>query len=164
MKYYTGKGDKGETIFLHKKIKKSAKLVKAVGDLDELNTFIGFSYSLIKDQEIKDLLKRIEYDLYQMSSEVAGYKKSFTKEKLDFLEKELDKYSNKIEDLHSFIYPNGNEAAVSLNLCRAICRRAERSLVEVTKNQWILAYINRLSSLFFVLFRYLNKGSEEIIN
>ncbi len=160
MKYYTGRGDNGETDLFRKRTKKNSNAVEAIGDIDELSSIIGLAYSLTSNEKVKETLKNIEKDLYIINSELAGYRKDSLQENLKRIEKEIDEYSLNVKDIHKFVYPNGNTESTIINICRAVCRRAERHTVSVTKNKEILSYMNRLSSLFFVLFRYLNDKEE----
>ena len=78
-----------------------------------------------------------------------------------FAEESIDKYETELDELKSFILPGGSECASILHVCRSICRRAEREIVELSNlekvNKEVIVYVNRLSDLFFVLSRYENK-------
>jgi cob(I)alamin adenosyltransferase len=163
MKYYTGKGDAGETYICHVKVAKTDKLIKAIGELDELNAYIGYTLSKIKYGSVRDALEKIEHDIYLLSGQISGYasdvnpKEGISEENIKFLENAMETYSKDLKDITNFVYPDGLDDATSINICRAIARRAERSILEAeVKDDFILRYINRLSSFFFVLFRHLN--------
>ncbi len=169
MKYYSGKGDDGMTDIAGKRIKKNENIIKLVGALDELNSFIGYSMSKIRYEDIKLILKDIEYKLYIISAHVTGYsgiiKKddelSITKEDVSYLESKIDSLAKETEDITKFIYPNGSESATILNICRTITRKVERFAIDCgIRDENLLAYLNRLSSLFFVLFRVINEREE----
>jgi cob(I)alamin adenosyltransferase len=164
MKYYSGIGDKGYTFTFEKKHKKSEPIVNAIGTLDELSAFLGLAESACTYEEIKGLLKNIELAVYTISSEVAYEAagklalKRLAESDVSFLEGKTDDYGKFIKDIKRFVYPNGSISSTSINVCRAVARRAEREAVAAgIKNDVVLKYLNRLSSLLFVLFRYVNE-------
>lgn len=166
MKYYTGNGDEGLTDLTRKRVKKDNKMIEFIGTLDELNAFLGYSISKIKYDDVKSILKNIETQVYKINAIASGYsdyvKKpiEFKKEDITQIEESIDKFSKQTKLLLKFIYPNGDEAACLINICRVIARRAERQYVRAKgNNKIILSYINRLSSLLFVLFRTVNDRS-----
>lgn len=162
MKYYTGRGDNGKTDVFGKRVYKNSNVIEAIGDIDELNAFLGYGYSMIEDKNAKRTIKTIENNLYKISAKIAGYKSDFDKKDLDDLEKEVQDYSAKVKDVRKFLYPNGSTPATVMNIARTVCRRAERHAEKSTTDSTILAYLNRLSTLLFLLFRYLNKNEETI--
>ncbi len=166
MKYYSGGGDNGETSIYNSRVPKTDKLVKAIGDLDELSAFLGNAFSKIKYGSVKDIIKRLEHDLYIISGELSGYidgntqqDKKISETNVKFLEDSIEFYAKDIKDTTNFIFPNGFDDATSLNICRTIARRTERTVLDAgVSDVYILKYLNRLSSLLFVLFRYVNKA------
>ena len=173
MKYYSGTGDSGYTSIANGRVPKNNPIINALGDIDELSAFLGNADSQIKDEDINDLVKKIESALYRISAELSGYLKSGKPDKttkpiadtdVALLEDALALYTKKLDDLTRFIRPSGSYAATLINVCRAVTRRTERSMVESgAASEATLKYINRLSSLLFVLFRYINasEGFEE---
>jgi cob(I)alamin adenosyltransferase len=170
MKIYTKTGDEGSTGLLGgERISKSAPRIEAYGTVDELNSFIGLAASEIKDPEVKSLLEKIQSQLFSVGAELASPNTAKSK-KLNlpgvtsefYLETEItiDQIEEKLEGLNNFILPGGSKSAALLHVCRTICRRAERKVVELKKETNscgnILIYLNRLSDLFFVLARYEN--------
>jgi cob(I)alamin adenosyltransferase len=170
MKIYTKTGDEGDTGLLGGvRISKSAPRIEAYGTVDELNSFIGLAVTEIKDQEVKTLLEKIQNQLFSIGAELASPDAEKSK-KLNlpevtseyYLETELtiDHFEEKLEELKNFILPGGSKSAALLHVCRTICRRAERRVVELKKEtsgcEKIMIYLNRLSDLFFVLARYEN--------
>jgi cob(I)alamin adenosyltransferase len=170
MKIYTKTGDDGRTGLLGgERISKSAPRIEAYGTVDELNSFIGLAVIEVKDAEVKSLLEKIQNQLFTVGSELASpdveksKKLNLPKVPSEFyLESEItiDHFEEKLEELKNFILPGGSKSAALLHVCRTICRRAERKVVEL-KNETnscenILIYLNRLSDLFFVLARYEN--------
>ncbi len=171
MKIYTKTGDKGETgLFGGERVKKDSQRIEAYGTVDELNSFIGLAVTEIKDEEIKDLLLKIQNMLFTVGSDLATPELSADK-RLNVVrtpeyyitdaEKAIDEFNGRLEELKNFILPGGSKGAAYLHVCRTICRRAERSAVrlnntvQIGKN--IVIFLNRLSDLFFVLARYENK-------
>jgi cob(I)alamin adenosyltransferase len=173
MKIYTKTGDKGDTgLFGAGRVPKDSLRIEAYGTIDELNSFIGAAITEIKEEGVKELLLKIQNELFLTGTDLAT--PNFEKdEKLKIkrvpaeyhlnLEKEIDKYEDKLDELKNFILPGGSKSASFLHICRTICRRAERKVVTLSKkeklNENIQIYLNRLSDLFFVLSRIENKVS-----
>lgn len=170
MKIYTGFGDKGSTaLFGGNIVKKNHVRVEVYGTLDELNSLIGLLRAKNKNEELDHILFRIQNEIFVISSEIAAPdedKRSKFSDEIDEkhiaqLESEIDNYSDQLEPLKNFILPGGSEDASIAHLARTVCRRAERILVslndDLTVRSVVLVYLNRLSDLFFVLARYLNK-------
>ncbi|MCW9064791.1 MAG: cob(I)yrinic acid a,c-diamide adenosyltransferase [Ignavibacteriaceae bacterium] len=170
MKIYTGTGDGGETgLFGGERVSKNAIRIEAYGTIDELNAFIGLTIIEVSDKSVKDLLQKIQNWLFSIGADLATPDDEKTK-KLNvfrtpkeyylYLEKEIDKYESKLDELRNFILPGGTKGAALLHICRTITRRAERmvvalnSTVKIGNN--IIIFLNRLSDLFFVLARFDN--------
>jgi cob(I)alamin adenosyltransferase len=178
MKIYTKGGDKGETgLFGGERVSKDSLRIETYGTVDELNSFIGLSLTETVDADVKSLLNKVQNLLFTLGSDLAAPDNEKNNKydiprinKLHFeeMEKEIDKFEGKIEELRNFILPGGGKSSALLHICRTICRRAERKVValnnEVKLNPDILIFLNRLSDLFFVLARYENKisGNEDI--
>ncbi len=173
MKIYTKTGDKGETgLFGGERVSKDSLRISVYGTVDELNSFIGLAINKIKTENIKENLKKIQNYLFTVGAELATPENDKTKKlKIERtpvtfyteLEKMIDEYDGKLDELKNFILPGGTESAALLQVCRTICRRAERELVSLRKSVTIgdniLIFLNRLSDLLFVLSRYENKVS-----
>jgi cob(I)alamin adenosyltransferase len=173
MKIYTGTGDNGETgLFGGERVLKSDSRVEAYGSVDELNAFIGLTISELKDEDIKKALLNIQNQLFTVGSDLStpdtekNKKLNIPRAPQSFyteIEKLIDKYSAELEELKYFILPGGAKAAAMMHVCRTICRKAERAVVELNSREKIgnniIVYLNRLSDLFFVLARYVNKQS-----
>ncbi|MCW1301802.1 MAG: cob(I)yrinic acid a,c-diamide adenosyltransferase [Candidatus Parvarchaeota archaeon] len=156
--YYTGNGDSGFSFTLKRRLRKSSDLMEAIGDIDELQAFLGYAENKTKEDRVRSLIRDIIHDLYMLNAELAGFKKdTFSPDRTKKLERLINSYAKRIKPLYSFTYPIGVESAVILNICRTIARRAERRIVKVCDNKSILSYINRLSSLLYVLYRYENE-------
>lgn len=170
MKIYTKTGDKGETgLFGGERVSKNSLRIEAYGTIDELNAFIGLAVIEVSDKSVKDLLQKIQNWLFSIGADLATPDNERTK-KLNvfrtteeyylYIEKEIDKYESKLDELRNFILPGGTKGAALLHICRTITRRAERmvvalnSTVKIGNN--IIIFLNRLSDLFFVLARFDN--------
>ena len=166
MKIYTKTGDEGKTsLFDNTRVWKSDERIRSYGAVDELNSSIGIALSLESDQEIKDILIRIQNDLFIVGSDLANPNMSdkkirTTSEMITFLEQKIDVLEPPLESLTSFILPGGTLLASIIHLSRTISRRAETHVVELSKNEEInknaMIYLNRLSDLMFVLARSIN--------
>ncbi len=172
MPIYTKTGDKGETsLFGGDRVDKDSQRVDAYGEVDELNSFVGLTRARLEDKEIDSLLKKIQNDLLVIGSDLAtkfGSKvesktKRITADDVEHLERHIDRFTKELTPLARFILPAGNPASSLLHVCRTVCRRAERSIVQLSKHEGInpkvIKYMNRLSDLFFTLARVVNKRS-----
>jgi len=170
MKIYTKTGDGGETgLFGGERVSKNAIRIEAYGTIDELNAFIGLTIIEVSDKGIKVLLQKIQNWLFSIGADLATPDDEKTKklnvfrtpeEYYSYLEKEIDKYESKLEELRNFILPGGTRGAALLHICRTIARRAERKVVALNNTvkigNNIIIFLNRLSDLFFVLARFDN--------
>ncbi|WP_442755230.1 cob(I)yrinic acid a,c-diamide adenosyltransferase [Methylocystis sp. JAN1] len=158
-KLYTRKGDGGKTsLFSGRRAQKFDPRVAAVGDLDELSASIGLArvaYPLANEP-----LRRAQRALYMISAIVSAEDRSinmsFEEAEVGALEVEIDRASEELPELREFIFPGEAEQSCRLHMARAVARRAERAiaaLAEPAPPESILAYLNRLSDLLFVLAR-----------
>lgn len=165
-----GRGDNGETDLLGGvRVHKSHPRIECLGELDELSSFIGYSIALSRTRypDITNILLRIQYDLFRIGSEIASIDKinlsvkSINEEDINNLEKLIISYQGELTELKQFVYPGGSLLGASIHIARAVARRAERRLVALHLkeqiNPHIIKYLNRLSTLLFVLARYINK-------
>ena len=165
MKIYTKTGDKGTTsLYDCSRVSKSSILIDLLGDIDELNSFIGIIDSSF-------LLKDIQTWLFDLGTIIANPNKKYSfdmsQEFTKILEKEIDMMTQQLPKLTNFILPSGN-----IHLSRAIARRCERKLVDVITNgdykhidDNCLVFLNRLSDYLFTLARYdcFMRGKDENI-
>ena len=166
MKIYTKTGDEGKTsLFDNSRVWKSDERIMSYGAVDELNSSIGIALSLELDNEIKEILIKIQNDLFTVGSDLANPnmadKKIRTTEKMTiFLEQKIDLLEPQLKPLTSFILPGGSLLASILHLSRTISRRAETHVVALSKSEDInkeaVIYLNRLSDLMFILARIVN--------
>ena len=167
MKAYSGTGDKGETsLYGGTRVEKADPRVEAYGAVDELNSQVGVARATIKVKKLDQILKDVQRDLWILGGDLASELVTanvprITKEQLDRLESVTDDLNSGLPRLRRFILPGGSIAGAELHVARAVCRRAERRIVALSKvesiNPEVLPYINRLSSFLFVLARAVNK-------
>jgi len=173
---YTRSGDKGTTALANgKRLSKTHPRISALGEVDELNCLIGLLASSIDHEDpIAPWLMRIQNDLFDIGGELAVADPSYSVMTLDIInemEVFLDQLNQSLPPLKEFILPGGSQAAAQAHLARAVCRRAERCLVDLmsasqeTVNPLSVAYLNRLSDLLFVMARTLSRrqGGQEIL-
>jgi cob(I)alamin adenosyltransferase len=168
---YTRTGDKGETgLFSGERVSKDSLRVEAYGTIDELSSWIGYTKTIVEDREFDALLERVQQDLFVVGTELATRPKKSETQKPEVtgamvkrLEEEIDRLDAELPSLSMFIVPSGTRAATALHVARAVARRAERRTISVTReeklNPEVVPYLNRLSSLLFVLARVVNKRS-----
>jgi cob(I)alamin adenosyltransferase len=167
VKAYSGTGDKGETsLYGGTRVEKADPRVEAYGAVDELNSQVGVARAHIKERRLDQILKSIQRDLWILGGDLASELVTaniprISKEQLDRLESVTDELNSGLPRLRRFILPGGSVPGAELHVARAVCRRAERRIVALSKiesiNPDVLPYINRLSSFLFVLARIVNK-------
>jgi cob(I)alamin adenosyltransferase len=153
-------------------VRKDDPRVAAYGDVDELNAVLGVALAHSGDEPLNNTLRRIQQDLFALGAQLADPRASIGKKrakaafgpaKVRQLEKDIDARESKMAPLRAFILPGGSPLSSFLHLARAVCRRAERSIVSLARDERvdgvILAYMNRLSDLLFVLARYESQRS-----
>ena len=173
MKIYTRTGDAGSTaLFGGARVLKNDPRVSAYGDVDELNACLG----VVRAQPdlpapVASLLERVQKDLFAIGARLAdpsernvtrGEKVVVSDADIQRLEDAIDRFESELPPLRRFILPGGSSAGAQLHFARTICRRAERAVVALGVDQVdarLLAYINRLSDLLFVLARAVNHGA-----
>lgn len=167
-KIYTRTGDKGETgLATGERVAKDSAIMHAQGDVDELNSLLGLLACKLEGEICADV-KAVQNDLFDLGGELSCAMPLIKQERIDWLEQKLDLLNETLPPLKEFILPGGGEAASVCHLARAVCRRAERSLLtasrDVEMNPRLLAYLNRLSDLLFVMSRSITKqlGEAEV--
>lgn len=164
--YYTKTGDKGDTGVVGGRSKKTDPRFAAIGDIDEVNATLGVALSFVDNNEIAQIIIKQQNLLFTVGAELAKTAQArVNSTHVDDLEKAIDDLAGKVKPQTSFLLPNGTKSASFLHLARAVTRRAERSLWKLHEieplNTELLRYVNRLSSLLFVLARHQNKDIEE---
>lgn len=178
MKIYTKTGDKGTTSLIGgTKVPKNDIRIETYGTVDELNSWIGLVNDQLNDETFKNELKEIQDRLFTIGSSLATDAKNAPKMKLpdlvtndiEFLEKRIDAMTSELPPMKNFILPGGHIAVSSIHITRCVCRRAERSVVNMQQHELfvdekVITYINRLSDYLFTLARFVAQklGAEEI--
>jgi cob(I)alamin adenosyltransferase len=176
-KIYTKTGDSGKTSLIGgTKVPKSHIRIQTYGTVDELNAFTGLLKDQLSDAHSRELLLEIQDRLFTIGSvlacdpekEIALRIPDLKESDVLLLENEIDKMNAKLPEMKSFILPGGHVSVSAAHICRTICRRAERQIVELGEKEHvqplIIKYLNRLSDYFFVLARWTGHllGAEEI--
>ncbi|MEK6939468.1 MAG: cob(I)yrinic acid a,c-diamide adenosyltransferase [Nanoarchaeota archaeon] len=171
MKVYTKVGDKGTTAFFGcGMIQKDDPRIEALGAVDELNSVIGVTLSMVSDKELVEVLTKIQHDLFQVGADLAGSALGknavprITETHAKEIEGAIDRIEERIGIPTKFILPGGTQASAFLHLCRAITRRSERELVKakgvIDISPDLMIYVNRLSDFFFMLARQANNEKD----
>ncbi|KKS77871.1 MAG: hypothetical protein UV74_C0002G0097 [Candidatus Woesebacteria bacterium GW2011_GWB1_43_14] len=162
MGIYTKKGDSGTTGTLASKdrIRKDSVKIRAIGAVDELNSYLGVTASYSENSQTKEFISSLQRDLFLLNSILAGNKARFGTEKAKRLEKKIDELDKILLKLSNFILASGTKFSVHLQYCRSLSRRAERQVVALSQREkvstGILKYLNRISDLLFTLARESN--------
>ena len=136
------------------------------GAIDELNSAVGIAISMDLDHQLKEVLVRIQNELFIVGSDLANPNMSDTKIRTTesmilSLENDIDAFESELSELTNFILPGGTLMSSILHLSRTIARRAETHVIALSQKEEInkiaIVYLNRLSDLLFVLARVLNK-------
>ena len=167
MKIYTKTGDDGSTgLQGNLRIDKSHPRIVSYGTIDEVNASLGIVLTNSLDADIINLLTKIQNDLFLLGSDLSNpnlndIKNRVSLEMITNLEQNIDKFELELTPLTNFILPGGDIAAAQLHYTRTIVRRAETLVVLLSEKDEInsncIKYLNRLSDLFFVLCRLINK-------
>ncbi len=182
---YTRTGDDGTTALVGgARVSKDSKRITAYGTIDELNASLGLARVFNEErlaegeghQWLDDVLRRLQNELFDLGSELATPEEAvyegmfrFSEQEVKALERLMDQCQKELDPLKSFILPGGGRIGGFLHQCRTICRRAERDILalsrEETLNPYTLKYVNRLSDVFFVLSRWVGKrlGEKEYL-
>ncbi len=179
MKIYTKIGDSGDTYTLGGgKVTKDHIKIVVYGDIDELTSWLGVVVSLLSEvrdcnsEEVDRLISFVRLNqnrLFDTGSLVIGGDLPEVSGWVEDLEKEIDRMEEKLPKLRKFILPGATKVESFINVARAVCRRAERSVVSLSKqyeiDKEIIKYFNRFSDYLFVLARYVNflMGTQDIV-
>lgn len=166
----TRTGDDGTTgLGDNTRVSKNASRVRAMGDVDELNSHIGVLLCERMSAEVSELLVDVQHQLFNLGGELSipGFE-LLKDDALLQLDQALEHHNANLPRLQEFILPAGNRAASLAHVCRTVARRAERSVVALGNEDAIRPaprqYLNRLSDLMFVLARVLNRmdGGDDV--
>ena len=175
---FTRTGDKGETSLGDKsRVSKNNCRINAIGSVDELNSFVGLcilnSPNTDRLTPLKNRLIEIQQDLFDLGADlcipvsdkdIENKPLRISESQVKQIEKDIEDMKKNLGSLSSFILPGGSTMSTYLHVCRTVCRRAERQIVELSEIEYIgdniIRYINRLSDFFFVAARFVNKECE----
>ncbi len=170
MKIYTKTGDDGNTSLQgNLRIAKSHPRIISYGTVDEANAALGIVLTNSLDDDIAEILTDIQNDLFLVGSDLSNPNLNDVKNRIalkmvEKLEQHIDKFELELPLLTNFILPGGDVAAAQLHYVRTIVRRAETQVVQLSEKDEInsncIKYLNRLSDLFFVLGRLINKRKD----
>jgi len=162
-KFFTGQGDDGTTGLLGEgRVPKFDPRIEAIGAVDEASAALGVARSQCGVPENKLRILRVQRELYQLMAELAATAEAAERfhaidgDSVHRLEGEIEALGQQVEMPGAFIVPGDSQAGAALDLARAIVRRAERRVVEIfshgaISNPEIMRYLNRLSSLLFLM-------------
>ena len=173
---YTRAGDTGQTRLVGgQRVAKDDLRIDSYGTIDELNAYIGAARTTAEElagraepvQRLASILKRVQHELFNLGSilatlpeDVHAKQPRITEAEVEQLEREIDAANEQLNPLRSFVLPGGNRLDAELHICRTVCRRAERLLVRLAREQTVppeaLRYLNRLSDALFVWSRWAN--------
>ncbi|MCT4624324.1 MAG: cob(I)yrinic acid a,c-diamide adenosyltransferase [Schleiferiaceae bacterium] len=176
MKIYTKTGDKGTTSLVGgSRVSKYDVRLHAYGSTDELNSWIGLIGDLCAEEELKNFLRNIQVELFDLGSNLASEKgqdriplPKVEDSSIKALEQKIDEMNKILPQLRTFILPGGDVLVSYCHIARTVCRRAERWSVELIEKEELdevfVKYLNRMSDFLFVLARYFahSKQVEEI--
>jgi cob(I)alamin adenosyltransferase len=173
---YTRTGDAGQTgLAGGQRVAKDDLRIDCYGTVDELNAFVGVARTTVEELACRAerlaafsrILKRVQHELFNLGSILATLPQDvhpkqprITHAEVEQLEREIDQANEELQPLRSFVLPGGTRLDADLHVCRTVCRRAERLLVRLAREQDVpaesLQYLNRLSDALFVWSRWVN--------
>jgi cob(I)alamin adenosyltransferase len=171
VKIYTRTGDAGDTgLFDGTRVAKSDPRVAAYGDVDELNSALGLARATAPTELFDPLLQLVQRDLFSIAAHLATpdpekvakalEKAELSEARVTEFERTMDEADLELPPLRAFVLPAGTPKAAALHVARTVCRRAERSVVQLARETEVpglfVVYLNRLSDLLFTLARLAN--------
>lgn len=166
---YTKTGDKGTTSLVGgSRVPKTHIRLEAYGTVDELNSHLGLLNTYLQTEEDRNFVLGIQHKLFSIGSHLATDQEKtqlraasiVTPEDVARIEQEIDKLDELLPELRAFVIPGGNRGAAICHICRTVCRRAERRILNLSEScaisPEVLAFVNRLSDYLFVLSRKMN--------
>lgn len=175
MKIYTKTGDDGTTaLFGGQRIPKFSLRIESYGTVDELNACLGMLIQEVEDTSLHPFLRTIQSRLFDVGAHLAAVPNKTLKlpiigdNLIEDLENEMDRMDQELPELRHFILPGSGEANARAHICRTVCRRAERLVVLLNREEGVedvlIRYLNRLSDYFFMLSRYISfqRNEDEI--
>lgn len=168
-KVYTRRGDEGETSLVGgQRVSKASVRLESYGTVDELSAHLGLLASMLPDGKDKVMIQRIQNCLFNVCTNLATDQETtplypsahLPEDEIQLLEQEVDNIMGLLPEKQGFVLPGGTREAAQAHVCRTVCRRAERRVVELSETTLVspevLQYVNRLSDYLFVLSKKLN--------
>jgi cob(I)alamin adenosyltransferase len=164
-RFYTGKGDEGYTDLLGGRVPKYDDRPETYGTIDEASAQIGYARSISSSERTKTILLGVQRDLYIMMAELA-FTPELVQERYHITNEHVERIGRETDEIAAvtplpphFVVPGDTIAGAALDVARTVVRRAERLTVKLAheggfSNDQVLAYLNRLSSLLFILARF----------
>jgi len=169
---YTRGGDGGETSLGDgSRVSKLDCRIAAFGTVDEVNSLLGLALAADPPNAFREVLDRVQNELFDVGADISvpfgiADRLRVSQAQIDALEADCDRFNDDLPELKSFVLPGGSELAARLHVARAVCRRAERDVLDAAErveiNPLVIAYLNRLSDLLFILARASNPGNEPL--
>jgi cob(I)alamin adenosyltransferase len=173
VKIYTRRGDGGQTdLFGGERVAKDHRRVEAYGAVDELNAVLGVAAAASAHEDLRDACQRIQGELFGLGAHLAtpdpAHREKYRvpaprDQDVAALEAVIDRLERELAPLSTFVLPGGTPAAAAFHQARTVCRRAERAVVALAREEALdpvaLRYLNRLSDLLFVMARAENQRS-----
>ena len=173
---YTKRGDAGQTSLAGgQRVAKDSLRIETYGTVDELNSFVGIAAMSCQEASstemrvglLAEILRRVQHELFNLGSilatrpeDVHPKQARITPAEVSQLEREIDAMNSELPPLRSFVLPGGTRLNAELHITRTICRRAERLLVALSREEAVppeaIQYLNRLSDAMFVWSRWAN--------
>ncbi len=177
-KIYTRQGDEGTTsLGSRQRVPKDALRVQAYGTVDELNSHLGAALAQGLCERLAQVLPGIQNELFHLGSDLCFLEEDkqqyqipqIEERHVTRLEELMDELTAKLGPLENFILPGGSPGAAQLHVARTVCRRAEREVITLARQELVgkcvIPYLNRLSDALFVMARYENllRGVQELL-
>jgi cob(I)alamin adenosyltransferase len=175
---YTRTGDDGTTgLGGGQRVPKDSARIAAYGTVDELSSGVGVAVALGLDPKLAAALGRIQNELFNVGSDLCILEEDkaampvpgVEERHVDALERLMDELQSELTPLENFILPGGTTGAAQLHVARTVCRRAEREVIHLSRQEsigpWVVRYLNRLSDALFVMARYenLKRGAQDVL-
>ena len=170
---YTRTGDDGTTALgAGQRVAKDSRRVEAYGTVDEANSAIGAAMAAGLDPVLQVELRLIQNDLFHVGSDLCVTESDkaarpvprVEARHVERLERLIDRLSEDLPPLENFVLPGGSAGAAQLHVARAVCRRAERVVVSLAREETVgdsvIVYLNRLSDALFVMARWENRQKQ----
>jgi cob(I)alamin adenosyltransferase len=168
---HTGKGDDGSTSLTGgRRVSKDSQRVVAYGTVDELNAMLGVVCSETPAPRLLEILRRVQNELFHLGADLSTPEEEKPRRSLPAIEqahverlgKEIDTLMEEVGPLQNYVLPGGARSAALLHAARTVCRRAEREVVALTRdepiNRLAIAYLNRLSDALFAMALFENRA------